>query len=83
MKRFVDFESINESQDVTKMPIIGYVTTVPLKWGDHKIPSEREAVVSIVDEPSGKIYILNKWYKSGVPQIRHEAMIEKFEPIDK
>lgn len=73
-------------KDVTKMPIIGTVTTQELKVNisqSIKIwPSETYNVVEILDEPNGKIYICNTWYKTGVPQIIHQGLVQSFNPIN-
>ncbi len=53
--------------DPTKAEIIGKVLTK--KIGD--LPSQTLDVV----EKHGDYYIINQWYKPGVPQIVHEDMI--------
>lgn len=72
-------------RDVTKAPVIGTIKTIELKcligqalkvW-----PSETLNVVEILEDKSGKIYITDKWYKSGVPQIVHENLVESFNQI--
>lgn len=69
--------------DVTKMPVIGKITTAPFKWGEHVIPGDTDDVVEVLETEKGKIYVINKWNKPGVPQLVHEDMVEKYEPIKK
>jgi hypothetical protein len=73
--------------NVTKMPIIGKVTTIPLKLKDadgneKEIPSLEYSVVEIVETERGKVYVANFWYKEHkrIPQIIHESIVEKFKP---
>ena len=64
--------------DVTKMEVIGEITTEPM----HGEAPMRYNVVEII--PAGNrdnfIYIINKWYKSNTPQLIHSAMVDRFEP---
>ena len=71
-------------RNVEKVPVIGELTTIELSvhiGQSVKVwPSETEQVVEILEEPTGKIYILNKWHKPGVPQIRHEQLVKSYTP---
>ena len=59
--------------DVTKMDIIGRVTTIPIKYetfdsnnervGEHELPKETYNVVDIFEENGKKFYVTNRWYK--------------------
>jgi hypothetical protein len=86
MKHIKSYISLNEARlnysngDVTKMPIIGTITTNKFQWGTYKLPSEKIDVVEIVEDNGKKYYITNKWYKeNSVPNIVHEDMVEKYE----
>ena len=72
-------------RDVTKAPVIGTIQTIELKciFGQAlKVwPSETLNIVEILEDKNGKIYITDKWYKSGVPQIVHEKMVKSFNQI--
>ena len=57
-------------QDPTKAPIIGKILT--RRIGDMK-PSIMEVV-----EINGPYYVINKWYKPGIPQIVHEDQVGHF-----
>ena len=78
-EEFSLYESLTYSGgDVARMPIIGRVTTKPI--GPFK--SETYDIVEIVeDEKGNKYYICNFWHKRRVPQIIHEDLVEKFEPM--
>ena len=65
--------------DVEMMPIIGFVETHPIDLGHMgTIPGSRESVVEIAED--GEIYILNSWYKTGVPRILHKNLVASWEP---
>jgi hypothetical protein len=67
--------------DVTKMPVIGTITTRELKmWDDHVIPEGKDDVVEIIEDKGMKIYVVNRWYKGRIPQLVHEDMVKKYEP---
>lgn len=69
-------------RDVTKLPIIGYVTTKEIIHPIDRtvlFESTKDPVVEIVSD--GEIYVLNRWYKSGVPSIMHKDLVDKYEPI--
>jgi hypothetical protein len=83
VKSFVSF--LNEDNmprysggDVTKMEVIGEIITEPM----HGESSKKYEVVEII--PAGNndnfIYVINKWYKSNVPQLIHSAMVSTFIP---
>ena len=74
------FEPIEWSGgDVTRMPIIGRVITKPV----GPFESGTYDIVEILDSPSGRIYIANRWYKRGVPQLIHQELVSEFIPEDK
>ena len=64
--------------DVTKMPIIGEIETGNIAG----MGSATYNVVEIIE--GGKegdcIYVTDTWYKPGVPQLVHSAMISRFTP---
>jgi hypothetical protein len=70
--------------DVTTAPIIGTILTKPLVFQTDRGPITYDATeFQVVDRLSGEmgiIYVCNKWYKSGVPQVVHEDMVETFTP---
>jgi hypothetical protein len=78
--------------DVTKMDIIGRVTTIPIKYetfdsnnekiGEHELPKETYYVVDIFEENGKKFYVTNRWYKEykQVPLIIFEGIVESYEP---
>jgi len=85
MKHLKIFENFNgpvySGGNVTKMPVIGTITTLPMEFGDFKIAAGTEEVVEIIDAPNGKkCYVCNRWNKPGIPQLVHEDMVEKYEP---
>lgn len=83
MKHLKIFETgpVYSGGDVTKMPVIGTVTTVEMDFDGLKIPSETDEVVEIIEAPNGKkCYVINRWNKPRVPQLIHEDMVEKYEP---
>jgi len=81
---FMDFEEfmILESlyysgSDVTTMPVIGKVYTKAIGPFEE---AEYDIVEIIKDEKGKNYYICNFWYKSRVPQIIHQDLVEKYEP---
>lgn len=78
-------EFINESGisysggDVTKMPIIGRVTTNPIGPFDESTYD----VVEIIHDPEGNpVYVCNFWYKEykRIPQLIHSALVKSYIP---
>ena len=79
--------------DVTKMDIIGRVTTIPIKYetfdsnnekvGEHELPKETYDVVDIFEENGKKFYVTDRWYKEykQVPLIIIDGIVESYEPI--
>jgi hypothetical protein len=67
-----------KGKDITKEPIIGVLKTRELTLGDRTIPSETFNVTDIVED--GTIYVTDKWYKPGVPQIIHKDLVEEYTP---
>ena len=67
-------------KDPTKLPIIGKIITKDNIFGD-KVPKEEYNVVEIT--PDNKIFILDKWYKPGVPQLIHIQMIDEYIPNER
>jgi hypothetical protein len=65
-------------KDITKKPVIGTLTTKPLVCGDYIMPSASFEAVEIV--AGGAIYVTNKWYKPGVPQIIHKDLVQEYIP---
>jgi hypothetical protein len=64
---------------VDSMPIIGKAITKPIgpfEAGEYDI-------VEIIQDPRGRdIYIANRWYKPGVPQLIHSELVQEFIPIE-
>jgi hypothetical protein len=82
MKHLKIFEALEYSGgDVTKMPIIGTVTTKEFTWGKMTIPSGKDDVVEIIESNGQKIYVINRWNKGRIPQVIHSDMVEKYEPV--
>jgi hypothetical protein len=64
---------------VDSMPIIGKVITKPIGPFDE---GEYD-IVEIIKDPRGRdIYIANRWYKPGVPQLIHSELVKEFIPMD-
>lgn len=61
-------------KDITKMEVIGTITTKPITFGRHVFPAKDYEVIEIHED----IYITNQWYKAGVPQVVHSDMVETF-----
>ena len=65
-------------------PIIAIIRTEPLNvvsnGVDHTYPSAEYEVVEIISHKNGKIYVTNQWYKEGVPQLIHGAMVAEVYP---
>jgi len=72
-------------RDITKERPIGLAYTHPLhmKWNGEEItmPGEVFSVVEVVNHGGEKIYVTNKWYKPGVPQILHERLVLRYAEI--
>ena len=70
--------------DVTKEPIIGIIKTEPLtvlvNGVETTYPGQEYSVVEVIEHKGSKIYVLNQWYKQGVPQLIHEAMVYEWVP---
>ncbi len=66
--------------DVTKMPIIGSITTNaigPFDEADYDI-------VEIIETEDGKrVYVCNRWYKEykRIPQIIHSDLVKEYVPL--
>ena len=77
--------------DVTKMPIIGKVTTKPLTYnvtfGDktqaYEMPAETYSVVHIFEDDGQKTYVTNVWHKEykRVPLLIIEKLVDNYQPI--
>ena len=67
-------------KDVTKMPILGTIKTKEIKWGRHTIASTTMDVVEVIENDGKRIYVIDKWYKPGIPQIVSDDMVETYEP---
>ena len=67
-------------KDPTKAPIIGKLLTRRTPIGDGETMKPEILQVVEVHEP---FYIINKWYKPGVPQVIHEDMVAHFIPIER
>ncbi len=82
IKIFENFDGpVYSGGDVTKMPIIGTITTLPFSFAEIEIPAATEDVVEIIEAPNNKkCYVINRWNKPRVPQLVHEDMVAKYEP---
>lgn len=60
--------------------LIGKVKTKAMDLGPWKMPAEEIPVVEIVEAKDKKYYISNRWYKSRIPLVIHEDLVEKYEP---
>lgn len=65
-------------KDLKDYPVIGYIITTPLNVNGEIYPSRTLEVIKILDEPTGKIYITNNWYKPNVPQMVHAIMVKEY-----
>lgn len=65
--------------DVTKMPIIGRVTTKPI----GEFPSAEYDIVEIIKDNGQDVYVCNIWYKEWkrIPQLIHSELVEKFDLV--
>jgi hypothetical protein len=76
-------KSLNESYDVTTMPVIGHIVT--LEQGPY-LPSTEYDVVAITTTKAGdKIYVTNQWYKEHkkIPQLVPAAFVKQYTPVVK
>ncbi len=64
--------------DVTRMPVVGEIETDEVAGMGSAIYK----VVEIIESGSDGncIYVTDKWYKPGVPQLVHSAMVKRFTP---
>lgn len=62
-------------KDPTKAPIIGKILT-------RRIGEENPSIMEVV-EVNGPYYIINKWYKPGVPQIVHADQVGHYIPMER
>lgn len=66
--------------DVTQLPIIGRLTAKAI-WGmDTEQPMFPEKDYDVV-YISEDIYVVNQWYKPGVPQLIHKDSVLRYEPV--
>jgi len=73
-------------RDVEKRPVIGTITTKSetyevMRNGKNDsitIPEVDMDVVEVLKNRAGVTYVINKWYKPGVPQLVHEDMVKEF-----
>jgi len=66
-------------KDPTKSPVIGKIMTRRTEFDGRTMKPEILEVVEKYED----YYILNKWYKSGVPQLIHDKMVSHYIPIEK
>jgi hypothetical protein len=72
-----DFRPLSYSGgNVERMPIIGKVITKAIGPFDE---GEYDVVEIIGDDRP--IYVVNKWYKSGVPQLIHSDLVSEYIPV--
>jgi hypothetical protein len=83
LKRFNESLSYSGG-DVTKMPIIGTITTKPLTFTsneeEHVIPAETYSIVETIKDQNGNVdvYVTNQWYKEykKIPLLIHKNLVE-------
>jgi len=68
-------------QDVTKAKVIGRILTKPMDFGGHHYEGEHYNVVEITETNGHKFYVCDFWYKSGVPQVISDSMVEEYYPV--
>jgi len=70
-------------KDPTKAPIVGKIMTRRTEYNmngeKHMMKPEILEVVEKYDD----YYIINKWYKPGVPQLVHDKMVSHYIPIER
>ena len=76
-------EKVNENagiawsgKDPTKAPVIGKIITKAMDLGGFRMEYEEYEVVEITGD--GQIYVVNSWYKPGVPQLIHKQMVDEY-----
>lgn len=68
--------------DVTKMPVIGTVTTKPMKYTfnneEIEIQPETYSIVEVINDNDKEIYVTNQWYKEykRIPLLIHGDLVE-------
>ncbi len=61
-------------KNIENLPVICKIVTKPLRFNKSTFPSEILEVVEITEE--SVLYITNKWFKPGIPQIIHKDHVE-------
>ena len=83
-------------RDITKMPIIGTLTTKEVEYtvtshlkdsnnvSKHTLPKETYSIVEIQEHNGHTYYITNQWYKEykGEPQIIVDELVEEYTPAN-
>jgi hypothetical protein len=83
-------------RDITKMPIIGTLTTKEVEYtvtshlkdsnnvSKHTLPKETYSIVEIQEHNGHTYYITNLWYKEykGEPQIIVDELVEEYTPAN-
>ena len=68
--------------DVTKMPVIGTVTTKPMKYTfnneEIEIQPETYSIVEVINDNGKEIYVTNQWYKEykRIPLLIHGDLVD-------
>lgn len=74
-------------RDITQETPIGMAFTKPMRvlvMGEEvEYPGETFCVIEIIEHNNQKIYVTNRWYKPGVPQILHENLVHKYVELPK
>jgi len=65
-------------KDPTKAKVIGKLITKTHLWGKFVGPEKEYNVVEITE--NGTIYIVDSWYKSGVPQLIGKECVKEYKP---
>lgn len=64
-------------KDPTKAKVIGRIITKEMDLGDVKFEPQAYNVVEEYDD----YYVVDSWYKSGVPQVIHKDMVKEYYPV--
>jgi len=70
-------------KDPTKQPIIGKIMTRRTEYTVNGEKRTMKPEILEVVEKYDDYYIINKWYKPGVPQIVHDNMVNYYIPMEK
>lgn len=69
-------------KDPTKAPVIGKLLTRRTKYTEDGEEKFMEPQILKVVEINKPYYIINQWYKPGVPQVIHDDMVSHYIPVE-